>query len=589
MQASGLNFTHSEFSMTKFVRISPVMHNMSLRARDQSYLEVTAPFGMFCSTLLTLRRAADRRLDHKRLPGRVPYWPVVRLTGHTRQCDQRIWCMFLACAAGLAVTGCAVGPNFKLPSLPVTDGYSGGELPTTTETTDVASGNAQYFHLGRDLSGQWWTLFGSPKLDALIAEAMASYPDIAAQQAALHAASENARAEKGVFFPQIQGGANASRAKESGASIGPGFPGFITNVFQATVNVSYTFDVFGGERRTLEGLQAQEQVQHFQLEASYLTLTSNIASTAIHLASVAGQIAATHEIVALETKQLAIIRRRFELGSQTRADILQQESNLGLVRATLPALEQQREVAEHALAVLTGHSPHDAAPAEFTLSDLTLPQDLPISVPSSLVAQRPDVRAQEAMMHQASAAIGVASANMLPQLTLTGSTGGDSLVAHTLFQPSSAVWSLAAGITQPVFEGGTLRAKRRASVDLYDQSVAQYRLTVLKALQNVADTLTALTHDAEALKAEYDALNSAKASLDLIQQQYDVGAVNYLSLLTAQQSYQQSRLAYVQAAASRYADTVMLFQALGGGWWNRSDTGALREDSRQQLAVAQGN
>jgi NodT family efflux transporter outer membrane factor (OMF) lipoprotein len=480
----------------------------------------------------------------------------------------------------LGLCGCAVGPDNKPPAPPATASYNSETLPQQTEATDAAGGEPQRFHFGRDLSGQWWTLFGSPKLDALIDEAMANYPDIAAQQAALRAAEDNVRAQQGVFFPQLQGAANAARLKESGASIGPGFNGFSTNVFEATVNVSYTFDVFGGERRTLEGLRAKAGAADFQLEASYLTLTANVAATVIQLASTHDQIAATQEIIALETRQLAIIQRRFELGSQTHADVLQQQANLAAVRATLPALQQQQVAAGHLLAVLTGHAPHDAAPVEFALSDLTLPQDLPISMPSSLVAQRPDIEAQEAVLFQAGTAIGVATANMLPQLTLSGSFGGESLRLANLLQPTSAIWNLAGGITQPLFAGGTLRAKRRAAVDDYDQASAQYRLTVLKAFQNVADTLTALDNDAQALKADFDALDAARNSLELIQRQYAAGAVNYVSLLSAQQSYQQARLTYVRAVASRYIDTVTLFQALGGGWWNRNDRGTLHSAGR---------
>jgi NodT family efflux transporter outer membrane factor (OMF) lipoprotein len=404
---------------------------------------------------------------------------------------------------------------------------------------------------------------------------MAKYPDIAAQQAALRVARENARAERGVFLPQIQGNANYEREQVSGASIGPGYPGFITSVYQATVNVSYTLDIAGGERRTLEGLNAQAEAQNFVLEASYLTLTSNVASTVVALASATDRIAATQEIVTLEEKQLDFIRRRSEAGSQTRADVLQQQSNLALIRATLPGLEQQRQIAEHQIAVLTGYSPHDVAPAHFTLADLALPEDLPVSLPSSLVAQRPDVRQQEALVHQASSAVGVATANMLPQLTLTGAFGGESLAANTFLQPGSGIWNVTAAIAQPLFEGGRLRAKRRAAIDGYDQAVAQYRVTVLKAFGNVADTLTALEHDAEALNAQNGALDATKASLDFVRKQYNAGAANYAALLSAQQAYAQARLAYVQALASRYTDTVTLFQALGGGWWNRSDVGTL--------------
>ncbi len=482
-----------------------------------------------------------------------------------------------ALALALALSSCAVGPNFKPPAAPATDGYASDALPVETEATAVAGGESQHFQFGRDLSGQWWTLFASTRLNALIAQAMTNYPDIAAQQATLRAAGENVRAQEGVFLPQIQGAGNVAREKVSGATLGPGFPGFITSVYQANVSVSYTFDLFGGERRALEGLQAQAVAQNFKLEASYLTLTTNVASTAIQLASVRDQIAATREIIALEEKQLQLIQRQFELGSQTRADVLQQQSNLASVRATLPPLQQQLAAAEHQLAVLTGHFPRDADRAEFTLSDLTLPQELPVSLPSSLVAQRPDIKAQEAMMRQASAAIGVATANMLPQLALSGAYGGESLVFSGLLTPGSNTWNIAAGITQPLFEGGTLRARRRAAIDTYEESSAQYRLVVLQAFQNVADTLTALDNDAQALKAENDAVNAAKASLDFIQRQYDDGAANYVSLLTAQQTYQQARIASVRALASRYTDTVTLFQALGGGWWNRSDPGALHD------------
>ncbi len=484
----------------------------------------------------------------------------------------------LAPAMALALSACAAGPNFKPPAPPATAGYTVEALPDQTEATGVAGGEAQRFGSGHDLPGQWWDLFGSTRLDALIAQAMANYPAIAAQQAAVRAARENVRAQEGVFFPQVQGTAEVIRERVSGATIAPGFPGYMTSVYVANANLSYALDLFGGERRALEGLQAQAMAQSFQLEASYLTLTSNVASTAIQLASVRDQIAATREIIALEDKQLSIIQRQFELGSQTRADVLQQQSNLASVRATLPTLQQQLATAEHQLAVLTGQYPHDAVHTEFVLSDLKLPQDLPVSLPSTLVAQRPDVRAQEMLMHQASAAIGVATANMLPQFNLSAGYGGESLTIGSLLMPASNTWNLGAGITQPIFEGGALRAKRRAAIDAYDQASAQYRLIVLQAFQNVADTLTALDNDAQALKAEFDAVNAAKASLDLIQKQYDDGAVNYVSLLTAQQTYQQARIAYVRAVASRYTDTVTLFQVLGGGWWNRSDQGALQTE-----------
>jgi NodT family efflux transporter outer membrane factor (OMF) lipoprotein len=483
--------------------------------------------------------------------------------------------LLIGTAIALALSACAVGPNFHGTPPATTDGYTPGSPTANTTSIDVKGGEAQRFQFGGDLSGQWWALFASPSLNLLIEQAMANYPDISAQQAALRQARENVRAEAGVFFPQLTGTLSGVREKESGAGIAPGFPTFITNVYQANVNVSYTFDVFGAERRTLEGLQAQVEAQNFKLEASYLTLTSNVAATAIQLAATRELLDATHQIIALEEKQLTIIERRVELGGQTTADVLQQKTNLATVRATLPPLQQQLATIEHQLAVLTGQFPHDAPAIKLTLADLTLPKDLPVSIPSLLVAQRPDIRQQAAMLHQASAAIGVATANMFPQLTLSGSFGGESLQFSSLLLPGSNTWSIVGGISQPLFEGGTLRAKRRAAIDAYDEASAEYRLTVLGAFQNVADTLTALANDAEALKAQYEALNAAKASLDLIQRQYDIGVANYVSLLNAQQSYQQARLAYVNAVAARYTDTVTLFQAVGGGWWHRNDPGTL--------------
>jgi NodT family efflux transporter outer membrane factor (OMF) lipoprotein len=481
--------------------------------------------------------------------------------------------LLAAMTTALTLPGCAVGPDFKPPTPPAAPAYTQEILPAQTEAAGV---EVQSLHFGRDLPGQWWTLFGSSKLDALIGEAMANYPDIASQQAALRAAAEDVRAGQGVFFPRVQAAGNATREQVSGASIGPGFPGFIANIYQANANLSYTFDVFGGERRTVEELQARALAQNFRLEASCLTLTSSVAATAVQLASVRGQMTATQEIIAAAGKQLAVINRQFELGSRTRVEVLQQQANLASMRATLPALQQQLAVAEHLMAVLTGRFPHDAPQVQFDLADLKLPQDLPVSLPSSLVAQRPDIKVGQMTMHQASAAIGVATANMLPQLTLSAAYGGESLSFATLLKPGSMTWNLAAGMTQPLFAGGTLRAKRRAAIDQFDQARAQYELTVLQAFQNIADTLTALNNDAQALKSEDDAVGSAKAGLDLLQKQYDDGAVNYVSLLIAEQSYQQARIAQVRAAASRLGDTVALFQALGGGWWNRNDPGTLR-------------
>ena len=473
----------------------------------------------------------------------------------------------------LAVTGCAVGPDYRPPAAPGVDRYTAEPVPLRTESVEVPGGEAQLIQPGADLDGKWWTLFGSAAIDALIERALGSYPDIAAQQAALSAAEEDLRAGRAVFLPQLQLGADATRSRATVATSFPGAPQFISNLFAGNVNVTYSFDLFGGERRAVEGLQAQALQRSFELEASYLTLTSNVVLAAIQFASLHDQISATTEIITLEDRQLAVVRRRFELGSQTQADVQQQQANVASVRASLPLLQQQLAVFEHQLAILTGRFPSEADGWELRLSELTLPRNLPVSLPSALVAQRPDIRAQEAIVRQASAAIGVATANMLPQLTLSGQSGTQAAVLANLFKTGSGIWSVGGALTQPLFAGGALRAKRRAAVDLYDEARAQYRLVVLQAFQNVADSLTAIDNDARALKAQREALDAAEAGLRLIQRQYEVGAVNYVSLLIVQQSYQQSRLGYVRALANRYADTAALFEALGGGWWHRHDLG----------------
>jgi NodT family efflux transporter outer membrane factor (OMF) lipoprotein len=478
-----------------------------------------------------------------------------------------------------ASAGCTVGPDFSPPTPPATQQITREPLPTQTEATDVAGGEAQRFQPGQDLPGQWWTLFGSSHLDTLIARALVRYPDIAAQQAALRTALASLRAGEGAYFPQVQGATNAYRENVSGLAIGPGYSGYLTNLFQATVSVSYNLDVFGGERRTVEGLRAQAEAQNFVLEASYLTLTSNLVAAVVQLAAAGEEINATGEIINSEQQQLRVIQRQFELGSRTRSEVLQQQSSLAAVRTTLPPLQQRLAAAQHQIAVLTGDLPADAPVPHFDLKELNLPRDLPVSLPSALVSQRPDIRAQSARLHQASAAIGVATANMLPQLTLTGNIGNESLAVRDLLQPGSGIWSVAAGISQPLFAGGALRARRRAAIASYEQARAQYQLVVLNAFQNVADSLTALENDAHELADAHDSLQAASASLDVITKQYDISAVDSVALLTAQQLHEQARITYIQALANRYIDTITLFQALGGGWWNRTDPGTLRSTS----------
>jgi NodT family efflux transporter outer membrane factor (OMF) lipoprotein len=471
----------------------------------------------------------------------------------------------------LALSACAVGPDFAVPPAPAVSGYTPeGQLAATT-SVDIAGGTAQKFDTGRDIPGEWWKVFHSKELDGLIAEALQANPSLQAAQAALWQAKENLYAQEGHLMPSLDANSSATREQFSPAEFGqPGAP-LIFNLFQTTLNISYTPDVFGGQRRLIETQAALADYQRFQLEATYLTLTSNVVTAAVQEASLRGQIDATIEIIKSETDQLTVVRNQFDAGAASRTDVLTQQSAVATTQATLPPLQKQLEQQRHLLLTLIGRFPNDARNDHLTLASLRLPTDLPVSLPSQLIEQRPDVRAAQAQLHQASAQIGVAIANRLPQFTLTGDYGSAAATTAALFTPGALIWTAAASGTQPLFHGFTLLHQQRAAEAAYDQAGAQYRSTVLTAFQNVADALRALQFDAATLKAQRAALRDASETLDLARGQYRLGAITYLILLNAQNSYQQARLAVVQAQAARYADTAALFQALGGGWWNRAD------------------
>lgn len=473
-------------------------------------------------------------------------------------------------AAALALASCAVGPDFKPPAAPAGAGYTPEKL-TGTVSTNIHGGAAQHFAVGQDIPGQWWTLFHSPALGALVEDALKHNPDLVAAQASLREARENVLANEGAFFPSVNAGFTHEREKFNGASFGnPGEHG-IFSLNTGEVTVAYAPDVFGGTRRQVEASEAAETYQRFQLEAAYLTLTSNVVAAAVQEASLRAQIAATQDIIKAESNQLDLLNHRFALGAVARSAVLQQAATLAQEKATLPPLEKQLAQQRDRIADLAGRFPNRPPGQTFELAELALPKDLPVSLPSRLVEQRPDVRAAEATLHQASAEIGVATANMLPQFNLTGDIGTEATTIGGMFASGTGIWALAAGVTQPLFRGATLLHEKRAAEAAYDVAAAQYRSTVLSAFQNVADTLRALQSDAAALQASDTAERSSAENLNLARDQYRLGAVSYLALLTAETTYEQTRIALVQAQAARYADTAALFQALGGGWWNRTD------------------
>jgi NodT family efflux transporter outer membrane factor (OMF) lipoprotein len=474
-----------------------------------------------------------------------------------------------------APTGTAFAPASE-PSPPVSESAptSAVEMqsaPAETVSAPTPAGEAQTFVSGGAIPAAWWELFQSQALNRLIEEALKTNPDLDAAMAALRVAHETTAAGEGALFPTVDAGANITREKESSIAFGgsSSIPAF--TLYNASVSVSYALDVFGLARRSIEELAAQEEMQRYQLEAARISLSANVVTAAVTEASLRGQIAATQTIIDDEQKQLDLLQAQLDLGGVTKAAVLAEATQLAETKATLPPLEKQLAIIRHQLSVLAGRFPADEPAAHFELADLKLPQEVPVSLPSQLVEQRPDVRAAEANWHAASAAIGVATANMLPQFPITGDLGLDAGKLAGLFEPGAGIWSLGAGLTQPIFHGGTLLHQKRAAEAGYDEAAAQYRKTVLTAFQNVADALHALRSDAEALKANAAAEQAASDSRDLSETQYKVGAVSYLAFLSAEQAEQQAKLALVASEAARYADTAALFQALGGGWWNRPD------------------
>ena len=470
----------------------------------------------------------------------------------------------------IALAGCTLGPDFVRPEVAADAGYSTHNLTITARADIDAGGAAQRLIAGMDIPGQWWTLFRSPELNALVEEALRANPDISAAQAALRQANEQVYVDQASLFPVLNGNLSKTRQKVSGTTSGTASSPILT-LSSASLSVSYAPDVFGGTRRQIESSTAQAEYQRFQLEATYLTLSTNVVNTAVSLASLRDQIAATGQIIQLQSDQLDLLQAQRRLGAIADTDVLTQQTALAQTRATLAPLQKQLAQTRNQLMAYLGRFPNQDKGERFNLASLHLPQELPVSLPSAIVEQRPDVRSAQAQLHEASANIGVAVANQLPQFSITGSLGSTVASGSTLFSAGSGVWSLAGAIAQPLFDAGALEHRKRAAVAAYDQSAAQYRGTVLAAFQDVANVLRALEADAEALKQQVAAEQSAQASLALVQAQYRLGAVAYINLLTAQQTYQNTVLTRVQAQAVRYSDTAALFQALGGGWWNRSD------------------
>jgi len=462
-----------------------------------------------------------------------------------------------AVAALLSLSACAVGPNYHRPALSPAAGVG-------------AAAEQPQLVAGMDLPEAWWSVFRSADLDALVAQALKNNPTIEAAQAALRSAREQVRAQRGAYFPTVGVSLQPSRQ-----SIAPNLSSplennaDIYNLSTTQLSISYVPDLFGANRRAVESLVAQQDQQRFELEAARLTLASNVVLAAIQDALLRAQIEDTQAIVADQRQTLASFQRQYQLGQASQADLAAQQALLAQSEASLPPLEKQFRVNQDLLAALVGRTPAQPVEVRFGFKALTLPDRLPLSLPAQIVEHRPDVRIAEAQLHAASAEIGVAEAARWPNLNIGVAAGSAALALTPSFNKAADFWSVAATLTQPVFDGGTLLHRERAAKAVYDQAAAQYQGTVVGAFQNTADVLHALATDADAERAAEASEAASTRSLDIAKRQFGLGDLSRLAVLSAEQTEAQAQLALLQARANRYDDVVALFQALGGGWWNR--------------------
>jgi len=484
----------------------------------------------------------------------------------------------LALLLGLALAGCAVGPDYQRPDAPAVDRYTAQPLPAATAATATATGDAQRFLQGQDAPARWWATFDNAELTRRVDTALRHSPSLAAAQAALRQARENARAAGAASFPSVDANAGVTRQKQSGAAFGDTFTFAPLTVYNASVSVQYGIDLFGGTRRGIEAQAALADVQQAQTDATYLTLAANVVTASLQEASLREQLRATTEIVDSQRHSLKIAEQQQRIGAASLADTLAVRTQLATTEAGLPPLRARLAATRNQLATYLGTTPAQLELSPLQLDAIALPQDIPVSLPSRLVEQRPDIRAASAQLHAATAQVGVATAAMLPQISLSGSAGSQTVHAGELFSTGSRAWSLGLGLTQPLFHGGELRHRKRAAEAGMDKALADWQQTVLVAFQNVADALQALEYDAQGLAAQVAAESAAAQQLTLTRAQYQVGATGYLDLLQAERSHQQARIALIQARTARLADTAALYAALGGSWQHDSDEQVTKQD-----------
>ena len=469
---------------------------------------------------------------------------------------------------------CEVGPDFHRPRVAVPGRYNEEAPAARTASAGTAGGAAQALVSGADLPGDWWTLFHSQALSALVAEALRDNPNLEVARQSLRQAQELELAQEGTLFPSVTGQVLRGRQEAPLNYEEPGFPATQAELFtqyNAQLNLSYTFDVWGGLRRAIEQAGAQADYQRYELEAAVLSLSAGVVTSAIQAASLRAQIAVQQQLIGFEQKQLDTVRQQFQLGGATGTDVATQQAQVAQAQTVLVPLQTQLVQARDQVAAYLGQAPSQVELPAITLDGLTLPDTLPVSLPSSLLVQRPDILAAQETLHAQTALLGVDISQRLPQVTLAATVGSSAGDIHQLFSPGNGLWSLVNQAVQPIFDAGQLLHKQRAQKAALLAAAASWRNTVVGAFQNVADVLAQLQNDAVNLQYALTAAQASERGLSLASLQYKLGGVSYLSVLTAEQTYQTAVITLIRAQAARYADTALLFQALGGGWWHRHD------------------
>lgn len=474
----------------------------------------------------------------------------------------RITGLLASAAASVALSACGtLGPDFKSPAPPsATQSYA---MKGEAAPAGVLA--------GAQTAGTWWSIYGSPEIDATVRQALAGNRNLEAARATLAQAQENVAAQDRALTGDARASVNFEHINFAAFGFS-GFPGVelknpTVTLYSFGANARYDFDLFGQRKREHESLAARAEAQAFQTDAAYLTLTAQVVSQALAIASLRAQIQALEEITASDRANLEVTTKAYKLGGGTKLDVSTVETELAADESQIAPLRQQLAAARHQLALLVGQAPSDWSPPDFDLEKIVQPAEVPLALPSELVHARPDIRAAEARLHVATAEIGVAQADLYPKLTLTADLAQSALHPGDLFSYDKGTgWSILPGVSVPIFNRGALKARQRAAEDAARAEVANYQQTVLQAFVQVADALQAIRNDDAAIAGQTRAANASATSLRLQRLRYQDGKSGLLPVLDAQRSYARARVSLAQARARRMNDVAQLLYATGRSW-----------------------